>query len=50
MTEQHSGFTLLGDIAPNGHKFGSDSTYILVDTINNKIQFYINGALVHEFS
>lgn len=49
MTEQHSGFTLTGDIEPNGNKFGSSTTYILVDTINNKIQLYVNGVLVQEW-
>lgn len=50
MSEQHSGFTLLGDIEPNGHKIGSATTYIFVDTSNNKIQMYVNGVLVQEFS
>ena len=48
--EQHSGFTLTGDIEPNGHKYGSATTYILVDTTNNKIQLWVNGVLVQEFS
>ena len=48
--EEHSGFTLLGDIEPNGNKFGSATTYVFVDTTNNKIEFWVNGVKVHEFS
>lgn len=31
-------------------KIGSSTTYIYVDTTNNKIQFYINSAKVEEWS
>ena len=48
--EEHSGFKQIGDIEPNGHKYGSATTYILVDTTNNKIQLWVNGVLVQEFS
>jgi hypothetical protein len=31
-------------------KIGSSTTYIYVDTTNNKIQVYVSGSLVHEWS
>ena len=48
--ENHSGFTLLGDIVPNGFKIGDANTYIFIDTSTKKIEFWVDGVKVHEFS
>lgn len=47
--EDHSGFKQLGDIQPNGNKYGDANTYIFVDTTNKKIEFWVDGVKVHEF-
>ncbi len=31
-------------------KIGSATTYIFVDTVNNKIQFFVNGVKQEEWS
>ena len=49
MVTEHSGFKQLGDIEPNGKKYGDANTYIKVDTTNKKIEIWVNGAKVHEW-
>ena len=50
MVEDHSGFTLLGNIVPNGFWFGDTDAGIFIDKTNKKIEFWVDGVKVQEFS
>ena len=47
--EKHSGFTLLGDIVPNGNWLGDKDAGILIDKTNKKIELWCDGVKVQEF-
>ena len=44
------GLEHIPSIIGGNKKIGSATTYIYVDTINNKIQLFVNGTKVEEWS